>query len=71
MLVFGRKAGERIFIDGGAIVVTVSEIRGAVVRLAVQAPQGVVVDREEIHLARLRDAAKSAALDAAERGEVA
>ena len=70
MLVFGRKPGERVVIDGGAILITVAEIRGGVVRLAIDAPAGMVVDREEIHLARLRDARNAAGMDASERGEM-
>ena len=47
MLVLARKPGQSIVIDGG-IVVTVTEIRGDRVRLGIDAPRGVRVDREEV-----------------------
>jgi len=48
MLVLSRKIGEAIVIDGG-IVVRVAEIHGGRVRLAIEAPRSVRIDREEIH----------------------
>jgi len=47
MLVLSRKVGESIIIDGGIIVTIVSIDRGKV-RLGVQAPPDVRVDREEV-----------------------
>ena len=47
MLVLARKPGQSIVIDGG-ITVTVTEIRGDRVRLGIDAPRGVRVDREEV-----------------------
>jgi carbon storage regulator len=49
MLVLHRRIGEKIMIDGGNIVVTVSEINGDKVKLRIKAPRHVSVDREEIH----------------------
>jgi carbon storage regulator CsrA len=49
MLVLSRKAGEAIVV-GGAVRVVVAGVVGASVRLGVQAPPDVAVDREEVHL---------------------
>src|SRR4051812_32592302 len=49
MLVLSRKAGEAIVI-AGKVRVVVAGVRGATVRLGVQAPRDVPVDREEVHL---------------------
>jgi carbon storage regulator len=46
MLVLSRKQNESIFIDG-RITVTVAEIRGGRVRLAIDAPRDVPIDRAE------------------------
>jgi carbon storage regulator len=48
MLVLSRKIGEAIVIDGG-ITVRVVEVHGGRVRLAIEAPRSVRVDREEVH----------------------
>lgn len=48
MLVLSRKKNEAIVINGD-IIVTVIEIRGDKVRIGVQAPQAVPVNRQEIH----------------------
>jgi carbon storage regulator len=47
MLVLTRKAGEGIVIDGG-IVITVLEAHDRKVRLGIQAPDDVLVLREEL-----------------------
>jgi carbon storage regulator len=52
MLVLTRRIGEKIVIDGG-ITVTVVAIRGDKVRLGVNAPPSVLVDRSEVHERRL------------------
>jgi carbon storage regulator len=52
MLVLTRKVNEAIII-AGEIRVMVAEIQGAKVRLGVDAPRIVTVDREEIHLLKL------------------
>lgn len=57
MLVLSRKKSERIFVDGGLIVVTVVEIRGDKVRLGISAPPQITVHRNEVHNAILRDRA--------------
>jgi carbon storage regulator len=47
MLILARKAGQSVVIDGN-IRVTVDSIRGRVVRLKVEAPREIRVDREEV-----------------------
>jgi len=51
MLVLSRKIGEQIVIDG-CIRVTVVEVKGNKIRLGVEAPSHVSVDRAEIHARR-------------------
>ncbi len=52
MLVLTRRIGEQIVIDNG-ITVTVAAIRGDKVRLGINAPPSVRVDRSEVHERRL------------------
>ena len=54
MLVLSRKAGEAIVI-GDRIEVRVQRISGNRVRLAIEAPENVGVDREEIWLQKHED----------------
>jgi carbon storage regulator len=51
MLVLTRKVGDVIIIAGN-IRVTVVAVAGNKVRLGVEAPRDVLVDREEVHLVR-------------------
>ena len=55
MLVLSRVIGEQIVIDGN-IIVTVTAVDGNKVRLGIQAPRSVSVDRAEVHLRRLAEA---------------
>lgn len=56
MLIIGREEGERIFIDGGRIVVTLIEVKDRKrARIGVQCDRDIVVDREEIHWRRQED----------------
>jgi carbon storage regulator len=48
MLVLSRKKNESIVIDGN-ITITLVEIRGDKVRLAINAPKDVAVHREEVY----------------------
>lgn len=48
MLVLSRKKNEK-FVIGGNVVVCVIEIRGDKVRLGIEAPKDVAVDRMEVH----------------------
>ena len=57
MLVLSRKLNESIVI-GDNIEITVAEIRGDRIRLAVKAPKEVPVNRREVHDAIERDKAK-------------
>jgi carbon storage regulator len=52
MLVLTRKVGQAIVI-AGEIRVAVVEVEGGKVRLAVEGPREVTVDREEVHLCKL------------------
>ena len=52
MLVLTRSAGQQIVIDGN-IKVTVLEIRGDRIRLGIDAPPDVRVDRSEVHARRM------------------
>jgi carbon storage regulator len=51
MLVLTRKIGEEIIIDG-RIRVTITAIDGSKVRIGIEAPADVRVDREEVHRRR-------------------
>jgi carbon storage regulator len=53
MLVLARNIGEEIIIDKNIRVCVVS-VEGSKVRLGVEAPQSVPVDRKEIFLRRLQ-----------------
>ena len=65
MLVLSRKPGESIVI-GNDIVVTVLEVRGDQIRVCIDAPRSVAVNRKEIHdelTAANRDATDSVSAD--------
>ena len=47
MLVFSRKKNERVVINEN-IVITIVEIRGNKVRIGIEAPAHIAIDREEI-----------------------
>jgi carbon storage regulator len=51
MLVLTRRPGEQIVIDGN-IRLTVVSVKGDRVRIGIEAPPTVLVDREEIHARR-------------------
>src|SRR5580698_2797453 len=50
MLILARRSGERVVI-GDEVLITVMEVSGNIVRLGIEAPQGVSIYREEIWLA--------------------
>jgi carbon storage regulator len=54
MLVLSRHKNEKIIINKN-ITITVVEIRGDKVRLGIEAPKDVPVDREEVHLQVVKD----------------
>lgn len=55
MLILTRKSGEVICI-GNNITVTVLSVQGQQVRLGINAPKGVAVDREEIAIRKASEA---------------
>jgi len=55
MLVLTRRPGEQIVIDGN-IRLTVVSVKGDRVRIGIEAPPNVLVDREEIHARRQHSA---------------
>ena len=62
MLRITRRGGERVIV-GGEVVIEVLELRGATVRLGIEAPRSVSIYREEIWLEVKREneaAARSA-----------
>lgn len=54
MLILTRRVGETLMI-GDDIKVTVLGVKGNQVRIGVDAPRDVTVDREEIHLRRVAE----------------
>jgi carbon storage regulator len=54
MLILTRRVGERILI-GPDVEVTVMAVNGQQVRIGINAPKSVLVDREEIHERRERE----------------
>ena len=52
MLVLTRKVGEQIVI-AGEVLINVVAIQGNRVRLSIQAPADVTIDRSEVHTRRL------------------
>lgn len=51
MLVLTRNLGQRILVNGN-IAVTVLSVKGNQVRLGVDAPREIIIDREEISMRR-------------------
>lgn len=60
MLALTRKTGERIVI-GDNIVITVVDVKGESVRLAIEAPQSVTIYRGELYDAIARENRQAAA----------
>lgn len=54
MLMLSRNIGKAVII-GGNIRVSVVQVSGCQVRLGIEAPRGVIVDREEIHARRVAE----------------
>jgi carbon storage regulator len=57
MLILTRRSGETVYI-GDHVTITVLGIKGNQIRLGIQAPADVVVDREEIYHRKRRAAAR-------------
>lgn len=63
MLVLTRKVGERIVIDKGSIVITIVEFKSGInraVKIGIDAPKEIEVDRSEVYLAKTRERERSA-----------
>lgn len=58
MLILTRKVGETIVIGNNWIKVSIHGVRGNQIRLGIDAPREVVVDREEIHLLKQQEQVK-------------
>lgn len=54
MLILTRRVGETIVLDGGKIRIMVTQVNGHQVKLGVDAPDGMIIDREEIHEQRTK-----------------
>lgn len=54
MLMLSRNIGKAVII-GGNIRITVAQVNGCQVRLGIDAPRGVIIDREEIHQRRVAE----------------
>ncbi len=54
MLVLSRKVGEKIVIAEGLITLTVIDIRTEKVRIGIEAPNDIAVNRLEIEIAKSR-----------------
>jgi carbon storage regulator len=59
MLVLRRTIGESVIIAGN-VKITVIEVKAGKVKLAIDAPRDITIDREEIQLAKLREGLKDA-----------
>ncbi|HEY9565671.1 MAG TPA: carbon storage regulator CsrA [Nocardioides sp.] len=59
MLVLSRKAGESVLV-GDDVVITILEVRGDVVRVGIDAPRSVAVQRAEL-IAQLESSNREAA----------
>lgn len=53
MLLLSRRAGEAVMIGSGVKIV-VLKVKGGQVRLGIEAPQNVLVDREEVYRQKKR-----------------
>lgn len=54
MLVLSRKKGDKIII-GDNITIVITDIRGDKVNVGIDAPRNIIVNRGEVHLAKLRN----------------
>jgi carbon storage regulator len=70
VLVLTRKRGERILI-GDDIVVTILEIKGDAIRIGVDAPSGVRIQRHEVFVALAEANQAAAETDAASEAQLA
>jgi carbon storage regulator len=54
MLILTRRIGETMMV-GDEITVTVLGVKGNQIRLGINAPKNVAIDREEIHLRKIHE----------------
>ena len=66
MLVLTRKAGEKIVI-GDDITITILDVRGDGIRIGIDAPRGIKIQREEVLLAVAEANVAAAAEDSVEQ----
>lgn len=55
MLILTRRISETLMINGGEVTVTVLGVKGNQVRIGINAPQDMEVDREEIYLKKQKE----------------
>jgi carbon storage regulator len=61
MLVLERKPGQRIIINGNIqIIYSSCDYRTGKIKIGIEAPKDVIIDREEIHQRKLDEAIKNA-----------
>ncbi len=58
MLILKRKIDESVVIDGGRIVVKLLGIKNGIAQIGFQALPDVIIDRDEVHLERVRQKEK-------------
>jgi carbon storage regulator len=58
MLVISRHVNETIVIGGGMVVITVVRLEHGKVRIGIDAPKELIVDRGEVHERRQQNAEK-------------
>lgn len=61
MLVLSREEGQKIIIGDNEIVVMVVGVRGGKVKIGIQAPKGVAVNREEVFLRMQKESSNAKA----------
>jgi len=56
MLILSRRPSEALVIDDGRVVVRVLGLAGSQVRIGIEADPSILIDREEVHLRKQREA---------------
>lgn len=59
MLVLERKLQEKIMLGDGLITIKLVSVEGGRVRLGIEAPKHIRIDREEVHRQRQRQIARA------------
>ena len=55
MLILSRRTHESIIVDNGKIKFTIMSVIGRHVKVAIEAPDEITIDREEIYLRKLEN----------------